>query len=319
MPTITFQNHDYELTEDETVLEGLLRQGVDYPHACRAGSCQSCLTCAEKGAVKQDWQQGLKPTLASRHYFLPCLAYADQNMAIALPGDDRDVTTKATIVELVYLSKQVVAVKLAVDDLNHWTPGCYINLINSAGVIRSYSIANQPYNEGVIELHIKLVPQGRMSEWLIHQAQAGAHVNIRGPIGDCFYCNPDNISFPLVLAGTGTGLAPLRAIALEALAQNHVGDIYLLHGGLTAADLYLDTQLKQLAQQYPQLHYRTCTLHPETDHTQMPIDQLLVDCLSDLSQPRVYLCGPDETIKPLKMKAFLAGVNSQHIVSDAFV
>ena len=45
MSRIRYAAQWYPLEPQESVLEGLLRQGVSVPHACKAGVCQSCL-CA---------------------------------------------------------------------------------------------------------------------------------------------------------------------------------------------------------------------------------------------------------------------------------
>ncbi|WP_156792733.1 hypothetical protein [Rickettsiella massiliensis] len=37
------------------------------------------------------------------------------------------------------------------------------------------------------------------------------------------------------------------------------------------------------------------------------------------SNARVFICGPEETTRRLKIKAFLAGVLSSSLYSDAFV
>ncbi len=127
--------------------------------------------------------------------------------------------------------------------------------INPEGCRRSYSIANIPEEDGYIELHIKLIPKGCMSNWIKNAAHPGSKVHLQGPMGACFYVNPKHECFPLVLAGTGTGLAPLAAIVRVAIRQRHQGDITLIHGGVCAEDLYLDAELTRLAGQHEQLTY----------------------------------------------------------------
>lgn len=318
MATVYFEGKAYPLQETETVLEGLLRHQVDYPHACKAGTCQSCLSRTDATAADPAWQIGIKPTLAEQGYFLPCIAKPKTDISLFLPKAET-VTFPAEIHKIFQLNHNVLCVRLTVNDLAPWTPGRYLNLINPNGDIRSYSIANLPCQDGYIELHVKLMPAGKMSVWLSTYAQAGAKVGIRGPLGECFYSNSDKGSFPIVLAGTGTGLAPLIAIAQDAISQQHAGDIHLIHGGVTAADLYLDKTLTRLAGYFPNFHYTKCTLTPSDTCPQMPIDQLLVDVLTKVTKPRLYVCGPEATTKKLKMKAFLAGVSSGSIYSDAFI
>lgn len=60
--------------------------------------------------------------------------------------------------------------------------------VRGDGLARPYSIASVPeHDRSRIELHVRLVPGGRMSGWLVGPEIRGAGVRVRGPPGDCFY------------------------------------------------------------------------------------------------------------------------------------
>ena len=195
-----------------------------------------------------------------------------------------------------------------------WTPGQYLNLITSEGVIRSYSIANVPGDDGYIEIHIKLLSNGKMSQWAKTTAKQGVSVNLRSPAGDCFYTNAKLEKFSMILAGTGTGIAPLFAIARDAIKKNHCGKIIIIHGGIKSQDLYLNDEIKLLVDKHKDIIYKSCVLDNGYN-----IDAALKETLTDESNAKVYVCGPPETTKKLKMTAFLNGVASSNIYSDAFL
>lgn len=318
MAHVQFEGNDYTLNEGESVLACLLRHGVNYPHSCKTGTCQSCLSRANPDEINPAWQVGLKPTLSAQGYFLPCLATPKHNMTVKLPKAE-EVAVEAVIHELFYFNHNVICLRLKIADLTPWVPGQYLNLVNPEGVVRSYSIANQPVEEGYIELHVKCLPEGQMGAWLTHVATPGMKVSLRGPMGDCFYSNPNCDVFPIVLVGTGTGLAPLLGIAQMALSQQHAGQIVLIHGGINDSDLYQDEKLLAMAQEHPNFIYEKCTLEKSTSCQQSDIETLLDTVLKTLEKPRLYVCGPEVTTKKLKVKAFLAGVASSAIYSDAFV
>lgn len=313
MTEVDFEGQSYALQDNESILDCLLRNGVDFPHSCKTGVCQSCMCQSDISQVDTGWQKGLKPTLAAKGYLLACTAKPEEDISVVLPSADES-TTSATISELVQLNKEVYCIRFSVEDLEPWIPGQYLNLINPDGVIRSYSIANVPSIDGYIEIHVKFISGGLMGEWLVNHVKVGEQVNLRGPVGECYYCNPTNESFPMVLAGTGTGLAPLIGIAQDALKQNHSGDITLVHGGGCEQDLYCDKKLTALAEAHSNFHYQPCL----QDNGQS-IDAILLDVLKPLSNPRVYVCGSPEITKTLKTKAFLAGVASGNIYSDSFL
>jgi malonyl-CoA/methylmalonyl-CoA synthetase len=64
----------------------------------------------------------------------------------------------------------------------------------------------------------------------------GTEFIISAAIGQCFYVSGRSQQ-PLLLVGSGSGLAPLYGIARSALAQGHEGDIWLYHGSHTVEGL----------------------------------------------------------------------------------
>ncbi len=135
----------------------------------------------------------------------------------------------------------------------------------------------------------------------------------------------------MVLAGTGTGLAPLYGIVHEALREGHQGPIHLFHGGVTSRDLYYVEVLRTLEALHPQFHYHASSLKaPENlSGSQQDNDLLEVGALDDvilrhldassIAQTRVYLCGAPELVQVLRKKIFLKGAKSSHIFCDPFI
>lgn len=318
MTRIDFNQQSYSLATKENVLDCLLRHGVDYPNSCHAGICQSCLIKAQDGVVHPSWQVGISDTLKSQGYFLACMAQPETELQLLRP-DSAECEVRAEIIELKWLTSNVLQLKLSVDNLSHWIPGQYLSLINPQGTIRSYSIANIPSHEGFIEFHIKIYPGGRMGQWLINDASQHSEVKLRGPLGQCFYYNPEQLIFDMLLAGTGTGLAPLVAIIKSALSQNHQGTITLVHGGLTDEDIYYQEELEMLSLVFPSFIYDPCVLQSQGAYPEASIEKRALIHLTHPQTTRVYVCGPKETSNKLKKHIFLAGVPSQAILSDVFL
>lgn len=316
--TITYNNEHYPLEAQETVLNCFIRHGVDYPHACQIGICQSCLMKTEPDAVLPEWQAGLPETLKIQGYFLGCLAKPVSTLHVTLPNHT-ECDTKANIIEMNALNHNVMQLKLSTDPIDPWIPGQYLNLINAEGIMRSYSIANIPSEDHYIELHVKLVPTGAMSEWLIHHCTRESAITLRGPFGRCFYHNPNKANYHLLLAGTGTGLAPLIAILKSALAHHHTGDITLIHGGVKEEDIYYANEIKKLIAPHPHVQYLPCVLQSKGNYSDRPIEAHMLEHLKDATNTEVFVCGPKETTNKLKKAVFLAGVPSSRISCDAFL
>lgn len=318
MHTVTFENQAYSVATDENILSCFLRNGIEYPNSCQAGICQSCLIKASDGLIEPSWQEGLPETLKAQGYFLACLAKPCADIVLVAP-DSSECDVEAVIIDIERLNYNVLKVKLQVADLHPWIPGQYLNLINASQIVRSYSIANIPLQDGFIEIHIKLVENGAMSQWLMKTGLCDMSVRIRGPFGKCYYYNPEGLAFDMLLAGTGTGLAPLIGIIKSALTQGHKGRITLVHGGLIDADIYYAQELETIAALFPNFHFEPCVLRGDGRYPLASIQNQAVSFLNNPKDTLVYVCGPKDTSNTLKTSMFLAGVPSKAILSDVFL
>ncbi|MBD3657562.1 2Fe-2S iron-sulfur cluster-binding protein [Marinobacter sp.] len=82
MYTIEYHGRNYQCRADETILDAMLRQGVDFPFSCRKGSCHACVHVAEKGRLSADAQKGLDDHKKGEGCFLPCLCRPVDDMVI---------------------------------------------------------------------------------------------------------------------------------------------------------------------------------------------------------------------------------------------
>jgi NAD(P)H-flavin reductase/ferredoxin len=318
MSTLVFNNHNYRLAFKETVLQCLLRHGIDYPNSCQSGICHSCLIKSTDGVINSSWQEGLPETLKAQGYFLACLAQPVTTIKVAVPNS-AECEMDAQIIEFKFLNYNVAQVKLNVNAFESWTPGKYLSLVNPEGTIRSYSIANIPEDDRFIELHIKIIPDGTMGQWLLHKASKNTKVKLRGPFGHCFYYNPKKLAFNMLLAGTGTGLAPLISIIKSALKHSHKGTITLIHGGQTDEDIYYQEELHALTKAYPFFVYAPCVVKSLGNFPEAYVEKKVLTYLKEPKNTRAYICGPKATTEKLKKHIFLAGVPSGNILSDAFL
>jgi ring-1,2-phenylacetyl-CoA epoxidase subunit PaaE len=136
-----------------------------------------------------------------------------------------------TISALEKLSGGYVSVRLLPDsDFQKWQPGQFLSLrrsIDGRQVIRSYSISSLP-QEG-LELLVKREANGIFSRWLHDYARIGDTLETLAPAG--------NFTLPailtpianLVLLAAGSGIAPIRPLALKALGAGQGGFANRVH------------------------------------------------------------------------------------------
>lgn len=319
MPKITCEGRVHDIATGEILLEGLLRDGVSVPHSCRSGLCQSCLMRASEGTPPAAAQKGLREGLRLQGYFLPCLCRPDGDMTIAMPGDDAAAFVSATVVEKALLGDDILRLRLRPEAPIEYRAGQFVNLRTHHGHVRSYSIASVPDLDETLEFHVRRLPDGRVSGWVHDALCSGDSLEIQGPAGDCFYL-PGKPEQPLLLIGTGSGLAPLWGIVRDALRQGHDGPIHLYHGSRTPSGLYLGAELRALADAHPQFHYVPCLSgdHVPRGYRSGRAAQVALDDHPDLKGWRVYLCGHPDMVAAAKRKFFLAGAGMKDIHADAF-
>jgi NAD(P)H-flavin reductase/ferredoxin len=319
MPRICCDGRELELSPGDNLLDALLAAGVTIASSCRAGACQQCLVQATSGAPPVDAQAGLKDAQRVQGYFLACQARLSEDLTISLSGA-RGLDVPARVVSTEALSRDVIRVLLRPERPLKYRSGQYITLVRTDGLARSYSIASQADSDGgCLELHVRVFPNGRMSGWLASN-DAPRDVAIRGPIGECFYV-AGNPKQPLLLAGTGTGLAPLWGILHDALSQGHSGPIELWHGSRNTDGLYLVRELEALAAVHRNVSYHRCVLEggASPDTAVGSLDAAVLASAPSFDGHRVFLCGDPQLVNLMKRKVFLKGASMREIHADAFV
>lgn len=316
MTTIKYQNTAITTEEPQTVLEALENAGFDIPFSCRAGICHSCMMQSDQQPPVTA-QQGLSDNQKAQNFFLSCSCIPKEDMDVTLIGD----TTKsqATVVDKKMLNKTVLGLSIQAD-LN-WFPGQYLSLWYDDIQGRSYSIASRCEQDKIIELHIKRHDQGLLSRWLHDELAIGSALTISKPMGNCFYTE-DHADKPILMAATGTGLAPLMGILKEALAQQHTAPIYLYSAAGDPDGLYCREELSAIAANHANVNYIPAVrrnAEGQQGLIQKDIVELVKERHPDLKGWKVFLCGGEDMIKQLQRHSFFQGAAVNDILVDAFI
>ena len=319
MTAIRYGEASYDCAPGQTVLDCLTAGGVAVPSSCRAGVCQSCLMRAVEGEVPAAAQAGLKPTLAAQGYFLACSCRPQAPLSVALP-DAAQLRLAAEVVSIESLNADIVAVRLRPSRELAYRAGQFIRLFRDESQSRCYSLASVPELDEALEIHVRAVPGGQVSGWVHRDLRAGDAVQIADSSGQCFYVD-DRPEQPLLLMGTGSGLAPLYGIVRDALNRGHRGPVWLYHGSTGPQGLYRTGELRALSERHPGLRYVPCVSEgtaPAGLRAGTPLDAALADH-PDLGGWRVFLCGHPELVRRGRMEAFMAGASMADIYADPFV
>ena len=314
MVNLHFAGDDYDCREGETVLDALLHQDASVPFFCRNGICLTCMMRCRDGVPPMDSQSGIKDSLRLEGHFLPCLCTPDEDLDLDAPNDDL-IYGRAILRAVEQLSPSICRIVLAPTTALYYRAGQFINLRRDDGMVRSYSLASVPTLDAYLELHVKRLPRGVMSNWLFDRVEPGEGFDIQGPNGACFYV-PGRPETPLLLIGNGSGLAPLIGIARDALSSGHTGAIQLYHGTRHREGLYLDATLNALAEDHANFTYTAC-VSGETGQSGRAENVAFADHPA-LDGYRVYLCGYPPMVNTARKTAYLMGAALADIHADPF-
>ncbi len=318
MSELRFSGAVYDCEPPETVLEALTRHGVAVPFSCRNGICLTCMMRCREGAVPERSRKDLKETLRHEGHFLPCVCRPDQDLEIEL-SDAAAIFGRAVVQSVEPVAPNICRAILESATPLYYRAGQFVNLRRSDGLVRSYSLASVPHLDDSLEIHVKRLPRGRMSNWIFDEMAPGDGLDIQGPNGDCFYV-PGRPETPLLLIGNGSGLAPLLGIARDAPASGHKGEIHLYHGSRRPDGLYLDAELRAMAGDHVSFSYvfhvsgeaaRDCDRAGRAE-------AIALGDHPDLKDWRIYLCGYPPMVAGARKKAYLLGADLANIYADPF-
>lgn len=324
--TVTFAPAGAQVTcsDGESVLEAALAAGFFPNHSCRRGQCNSCEAKVLSGEVV--YPDGFVPEGVRPDRVLTCMVRPASDVVLDAPevsatAGQRVVQTGARVVEVRHASADVAIVRLQVPPAAgfDFEPGQYVDVVLRDGARRSYSMANAPASDGIIEWHVRALPGGRFSNHVYDKLKARDMLRIEGPFGTFMLQQTDA---PMILLASGTGLAPilsmLRAHGDRIAARGAV----LYWGGARAGDLYGLSDLAVALARYPGIGFVPVLSAPEPDWTGRTgfVHQAVAEDFADMSKHEVYACG-----NPLMVDAarhvFVHdnALPEAHFFSDAFV
>ena len=309
----------------QTLLLAGAKSGIGLPYSCKTGRCSTCKCKVLSGqSVAMVDELGLTSEEKAQGFILSCVRSALTDMLIDVEDLGEQVipeikTLPTRISSLEKLAPDVLRVKLRLppNTLFPFLAGQYVDVIRPGGIRRSYSIANAPASDNQLELHIRAVQSGAMSQYWFNQAKVNDLLRINGPFGSFFARAVTGLH--LVFLATGTGIAPVIAM-LEQLAAAPVdkqpSSATLHWGGREPQDLYADP-----SQWYPSLRYVPVLSRAPEDWTGAcgHVQNSLLNDKPDWANTVVYACGSDAMIQSAKAELTRAGLPTNRFYSDAFV
>ena len=199
-------------------------------------------------------------------------------------------------------------------------------------VVRAYSMANYPEEEGIIMLNVRIasppphlpnVPPGQMSSYIFN-LKAGDKVTISGPYGEFFARDTKN---EMVFIGGGAGMATMRSHIFDQLKRIHSDrKMTFWYGARSLREAFYTEEFDELEKKNPNFKWHLGLSEPlPEDNWDGPVgfihEILYENYLKEHPAPEdceYYICGPPMMNNAVMKLLDDLGVEPENILFDDF-
>ncbi len=218
---------------------------------------------------------------------------------------------KAILTEKTALTYDVIELTFKTEEGFAYKAGQFITIKINDKVppcFRAYSIASKPASDNTFKLCIKVVPEGRGSNWL-NNLEINNEIEFLGPSGNfVFSSKPDQ---EVLFIATGTGVAPFLAMIEDEISKGNKQKMHLLFGVRHNKDIFYEEEFKKLAAENENFRFDLTLSQPEDPNWQGHtgrVTNFLEQHIEHKEKTRVYICGLKDMIEAvtnlLKAKGF---------------
>lgn len=326
MSTVTLSNGRVFAADPATsILDAARAQGIVLEYSCRTGRCGICKAPVRSGdtIVLRPEDEGLTSAEIAQDLILTCCRAARGDVVLDVESLDRLAgiaikTVPARIVSIDRAAPDIVKVSLRTPPASplRFLAGQYVDVI-AAGVRRSYSLANAPRADGLLELIIRRYPGGVLSAFWFETAKPNDLVRIEGPFGTFFLREEGPTD--IVFLATGTGIAPVKALLEELAADPARAARHRLHvfwGNRERENFFWDPVDLGL-----DVGFHHLLSGPSTGWSGKRgyVQDAAIRWGIDPQDSVVYACGSNAMIASARQALLALGLPATRFFSDAFV
>lgn len=297
----------------ETILQSALREGFSLPYGCRNGSCGICKGKVLSGSV--DYGRYNEETLTEAEKLagmaLFCCASPLSDLVIECHeiGAIKDIEIKTLPVRVEKLERvapdvMIISLKLPANQRLQFLAGQYIDILFKDGKRRSFSLANAPHDDEVLQLHARNYPGGVFAAHVFTKMKVKDILRFEGPLGS-FFLRDSAADTPIIFLAGGTGFAPIKSILehvfYQEVGKEHKRSMRLYWGVRTKADLYLAELAEQWQKQHDHFTFipvLSDALPEDSWHGRTGfVHEAVMQDFSSLEHHQVYACGSPVMVK----------------------
>ena len=324
-------DRDLKAQGGASLLSTLMTKKIFIPSACGGrGTCAYCKVKVKEGGgpVLPVEEPYLTPAERADGVRLSCQVKVRNDMQIEIPEELFAIrqyrATVERITDLTYDIKEL-RLKLIEPTSIKFKSGQYVQLEtpvyekNKEPCYRAYSISTAPSESGVVELIVRLVPNGICTTWVFQYLKEGQEVRFSGPYGE-FKIRPTDRK--IVFVAGGSGFAPIKAMIQGQAEEINRRTARFFFGARALKDLFHVEFMKKIREKYPNIEFIPALSMPDPEdkwegETGL-ITAILDRHLADASNTEFYLCGSPGMIDACVKVIHGKGVGNDLIFFDKF-
>lgn len=329
--TLEPSGNQIQVKEGQTILDALIRNGIQTPYGCRHGSCSACKARVLEGNYEIMGRVSEYSLLSFERddgMILLCSTLAESDLVIEIEEEEEDGITfypvvdfEATIIknEQVTPDIHIIELELVNPTTVPYAAGQFFECqVQSETEVRAYSAATKCNDNNKLQFHVKRIPNGIGSNYMC-DLEVGATVKASGPYGKMQLRNRDK---SLVFVAGGSGMAPIKALLEELFSQPFEHEAWFFYGARTEEDLFLVETWLELERKYPNFHFISAlsNLSDDTDWKGERgfIADVIRKTMDSCSGMDAYLCGPPIMCETVTDALYEKGLRGNHIYLDEF-
>lgn len=191
--------------------------------------------------------------------------------------------------------------------------------IDSKYTNRSYSIASAPSNDNVFELAIVLNPKGLGTPYLFDHVKEGSTIKVSKVLGK--FTLPEKIEHDICFICTGTGIAPLRAMALDIFNKGtEHKNMYMVFGNRWVKDILYRQEMEDLAAKYPEFKFIPVLSRENDGWTggKGYVHTVYEEIFADKRPASFYICGWADMLKEARQRLEAMGYDKKAIKFESY-
>ncbi len=201
-------------------------------------------------------------------------------------------------------------------------PGHHVSVFvpkDNGIVVKSYSVASPPSKRGYVELCIKRVEGGYVSNYM-HNVKVGQEIMIFGPAGR--FSLQENIENDIVFLATGTGISALKPMIDTIFEKGTDKQIWLFFGVRTEDEIIYKKEFEELAKKHKNFHFIPVLSEPKTKEWKGEIGYVQQPFQKYFPKPKdedVYICGVLAMVKEVRNLCREMGYKEEKIHFEEYI